>query len=128
MKLVDETGNVVLLNREGKPKIVASIKQGKTYGSKNTKDMITPRLTVYTHDNLLEDVFIFYDRKSAPITHLQSKILNPVLMKIYLDFLTNKNDYSLDNLLSQIITDYFVNYLGYSLINSSQLSDELNAK
>ncbi len=128
MKLIDETGNVILLNKEGKRTIVANVKQGITYGAKNAKDMITPRLTVYTHDNLLEDVFIFYDRKSAPITHLQSKILNPVLMKIYLVFLTNKNDYSLDNLLSQIIADYFVNYLGYSLINSSQLSDNLIAK
>ena len=124
MKIIDESGNLILLNPDGISTVVANVIYGHTYGSVSSSALTTPCLTIYTKNRSLEDKFIFCDDNAIPFTHLQSKLLNPILMKIYQKLLLNNNYYNVEKFLAIIISDYFIDYLGYSLSDFTPLSED----
>lgn len=112
MNIINPKGEITLLNQELEPVLIATVKQGLTYGSHNAK-MQTVRLTIMPGNNELSDLFVFYTDGKMPFTHLQSKYINPTLHSLYLKLLTNEN--TCQEFITEIIADYFVANLGYTV-------------
>ncbi len=118
-KLVDLDGNVNLITPDNEIVTVATLKYGQTYGATNTGNKSIARLTVIPGgNNQLSDVFIFFSN-DMPFTHIQSKIINPYLFRIYLKLLTDEEDRSVGQFMSIIIADYFIGHLNYKLLGNN---------
>lgn len=120
MNIINPNGEITLLNHEHQPVIVATVKQGLTYGSNNAR-MQAVRLTIMPGNNDLSDLFVFYTDGKMPFTHLQSKYINPTLFSIYLKLLTTEKPYQV--FISEVIAEYFVGTLGYTIQDTQLIQD-----
>ena len=106
MKFTDAEGNIYLLNEEGYPINVASVKYGITYGVNKTQSV--KRVTINTQYCDLTDIWLFYSKDKMPFHHIQSRDLIPKLKECYLDFILNSETHSMEDFLTTIISDYFI--------------------
>jgi hypothetical protein len=120
MNIINPNGEIILLNNERQPVIVACLKHGLTFGA-NNNTMQVARLTIYPANNNLSDLFIFYQNGKMPFTHLQSKYVNPHLFALYLKLLTTEKTYQ--EFVSEIVSEYFIGALGYSLLDDQLIHD-----
>jgi hypothetical protein len=120
MNIINPNGQITLLNHERQPVIVASLKHGLTFGA-NNNTMQVARLTILPTNNDLSDLFVFYQNGKMPFTHLQSKYINPQLFALYLKLLTTEKTYQ--EFISEIISEYFIGVLGYSLLENQLIQD-----
>lgn len=117
MKFLDSNNEVWLCDGET-PVKVASILNGATYNIQNGTTSGAAIVIVYPNcKNGIQDVFIFTDEKKLPIHVLQSRDLCPHLRSTYIAFFRRK-DYSLEEFISRVATDYFIKQLSYNFKDS----------
>lgn len=125
MKLIQPNGNIILYDWEKNPVKVANVKYGIVYGGNDNKLISVPRLTVFHGLEGLEDMFLFYKEGKPPLTHIQSREINPTLDKIYLKQLSNEGKYTLTDFIHELIVKYFIEHLGYSLPEYLEIPESL---
>lgn len=113
MNIIDTHGNMTMLNKDGRPVLIARLEFGANK-SVEEKSKRAALLTIYPGHNGLRDLFLFTDLTKNPITFLQTPFLNPYLDNLYKDYMLNHTDKSISNLLSLVIKDYFIGKLGYA--------------
>lgn len=125
MKLMKTDGNIFMTDADNNQVLIANIKYGKTYGVNDKLTNTTVRLTVFPGHNSLEDTFVFHNGNKAPFQHIQSGDTNPILRKIYLELLVDENKSNCMPFLDEIIIQYFIKYMGYSLPDFVEIPERL---
>lgn len=125
MKLIQQNGNIILYDWEKNPIKVANVKYGIVYAANDNKLISVPRLTVYHGLEGLEDMFLFYKEGKPPVTHIQSREINPALEKIYLKQLSSEAKYTLTDFIHELIVKYFIDCLGFELPEFIEIPESL---
>ncbi len=124
MNLADINGDIYLEN-QGEKILIANVCFGITYGIGKGRNDVVTRVTIYPGGKGgLSDIFLFYSNGSVPFHHIQTRDTVPGLRKVYTQFIAFENDRSLEAFISEVVAEYFVKKLGYTM-PSEYLSQDL---
>lgn len=115
--IINNQGDIVIQDEIGMPTYIGTLKHGISYSTK-LRGRKVARVTFQPNNSFISDEFFFIPEESGwelSYQHLMSREINPNLLKAYLTYFADANDYSPQAFINHVIREYFVKELGYQL-------------
>lgn len=113
--IINNQGDIIILDADGMQTYIGTIKHGISY-SKTGKARKVARVTIQPNNNFLTDEFYFIPGEKdweLMFQHLMNREINPELLKTYLMFFADEENYSPMQFINYVIKNYFVKELAY---------------
>ena len=112
-ELINEYGEIIMLNKHGKPTKLGSLKHGITYNVFRSSAKKICKVTLFS--GTLEDEFFFFDNGQPAFHHVQNRDVSPNLISLYLRYFADEEHYSPLNFIEYMCEKYYKE-LGYTYI------------
>lgn len=125
MSIINSKGEITILDSNGTPTPIGTIKHGIFY-SKEIKARKVARVSIQPSHVGLTDEFYFIPGENnyeLVFQHIMNRDINPELMKTYLVLLSEDEKYSPMEFIQYIIKNYFVKELGYQFSEEIQTNN-----
>lgn len=114
MAIINNQGDIIILGSDGLPIYIGTLKHGISYSTK-AKARKVARVTIQPTNAFLTDEFFFCpgeENYELIFQHLMNRDTNPELLKTYLMFFNDEENYFPMEFVNYVIKNYFVKELG----------------
>ena len=125
MAIINNQGDIIILDSDGMQTYIGTLKHGISYSTK-AKARKVARVTIQPTNGFLTDEFFFCPGEKnyeLIFQHLMNRDTNPELLKTYLMFFADQENYSPMEFISYVIKNYFVKELGCQFPDEKQESN-----
>ena len=110
--IINEYGEIILLNKNRKQTKVGTLKHGITYNVFRSSAKKIAKVTLKSGTQ--EDEFFFFDNGNPAFHHVQNRDLHPNLIALYLRYFADEEHFSPEGFIKYMVEKYF-SALGYTI-------------